>query len=174
MDSESVEITTVSLENSIGSVGGMTIGNLEVVDHQRLSGAGYCFSASAPPFVASAATAALRIIGKTGSKSNSAVRNLQKNVKQLYGGLSKIKNIEIHSSELSPILFVSLKKKNSTEKLEEIVNGFRKEGVLIISTGGHVREHLKLVPEPRIRISVNALHTSTHIETIVDLFQQLA
>ena len=45
------EILTFSLENALGSVGGMTVGSEEVVDHQRLSGAGYCFSASAPPFL---------------------------------------------------------------------------------------------------------------------------
>ena len=43
------EITTIALENSLGSIGGVTVGNEEVVDHQRLSGAGYCYSASAPP-----------------------------------------------------------------------------------------------------------------------------
>ena len=45
------EIVTIALENSIGSIGGVTVGNEEVVDHQRLSGAGYCFSASAPPTI---------------------------------------------------------------------------------------------------------------------------
>ena len=37
------EILTFSLENALGSVGGMTVGSEEVVDHQRLSGAGECF-----------------------------------------------------------------------------------------------------------------------------------
>jgi len=32
------------------------------VDHQRLSGAGYCFSAAAPPFVSTAALAALDLL----------------------------------------------------------------------------------------------------------------
>jgi len=54
------EIVTINLENSMGSIGGITIGNEEVVDHQRLSGAGYCFSASLPPFLASAAQASLK------------------------------------------------------------------------------------------------------------------
>jgi serine palmitoyltransferase len=43
-------------------VGGLCLGNLEVVDHQRLSGAGYCFSASAPPFVSAVAEAALGLL----------------------------------------------------------------------------------------------------------------
>ncbi|KAL7530637.1 hypothetical protein ACHAXR_005662, partial [Thalassiosira sp. AJA248-18] len=54
------EILTFSLENALGSVGGMTVGSEEVVDHQRLSGAGYCFSASAPPFLSKVCLASVR------------------------------------------------------------------------------------------------------------------
>ena len=57
-----VEITTISLENAMGSVGGITTGSEEVVDHQRLSGSGYCFSASSPPFTATAAIASLEML----------------------------------------------------------------------------------------------------------------
>jgi hypothetical protein len=35
---------------------------LQVCDHQRLNGSGYCFSASLPPYLATAASAALGII----------------------------------------------------------------------------------------------------------------
>jgi len=54
------EILTFSLENALGSVGGMTVGSEEVVDHQRLSGAGYCFSASAPPFLSKVCLGSVR------------------------------------------------------------------------------------------------------------------
>jgi len=57
------EIVTFSLENALGSVGGMTVGSEEVVDHQRLSGAGYCFSASAPPFLSKVCLASVRRLG---------------------------------------------------------------------------------------------------------------
>ena len=36
----------------------------EIVDHQRLSGLGYCFSASLPPFLATAAIGALDVLEK--------------------------------------------------------------------------------------------------------------
>ena len=54
------EVVTFSLENALGSVGGVTIGSEEVVDHQRLSGAGYRFGASAPPFLSKVCTASVR------------------------------------------------------------------------------------------------------------------
>lgn len=47
---------------SLGSVGGFCVGSSFVVQHQVLSGQGYCFSASLPPLLATAATEALNII----------------------------------------------------------------------------------------------------------------
>ena len=35
---------TVAMDTALASVGGLCVGTREVVDHQRLSGAGYCFS----------------------------------------------------------------------------------------------------------------------------------
>jgi serine palmitoyltransferase len=57
-----VEITCWALEHAAGSVGGLTQGTDQVVEHQRLSGAGYCFSASSPPFTAVAAAQAIRVL----------------------------------------------------------------------------------------------------------------
>lgn len=74
------EIICVSLENSMGSIGGVTIGNEEVVDHQRLSGAGYCFSASLPPFLACAAQASLEFM----EKNANVLKKLKDNVEYFY------------------------------------------------------------------------------------------
>jgi serine palmitoyltransferase len=54
------EFVILNLENLMGSIGGITIGNEEVVDQQRLNGAGYCFSVSTPPFLTAAAEASLK------------------------------------------------------------------------------------------------------------------
>lgn len=62
MDPNQVEAIVVSMETSLASVGGLCVGGSDVIDHQRLSGAGYCFSAAAPPFMSSAALAALRVM----------------------------------------------------------------------------------------------------------------
>ena len=56
---EDVHVTVGSLATTLGSVGGFCVGSRDIVDHQRLSGAGYCFSASAPPFLSALAGAAL-------------------------------------------------------------------------------------------------------------------
>lgn len=61
-DPDAVEITCLDLAPALSSNGGLCIGTDEVVGHQRLSGAGYCFSAAAPPFYSAAALAALAIL----------------------------------------------------------------------------------------------------------------
>ena len=50
------------MEMSLGSVGGFCVGSSFVVQHQVLSGQGYCFSASLPPLLAVSAIEALNII----------------------------------------------------------------------------------------------------------------
>lgn len=52
----------MSLDTALASVGGFCAGKRYVIDHQRLSGLGYCFSASVPPMMAAAAIEALNII----------------------------------------------------------------------------------------------------------------
>ena len=80
------EIVTISLENALGSVGGVTVGNEEVADHQRLSGAGYCFSASSPPFLAYAAIASLNRM----KDEPDLLARLKANVKHLYVALDRL------------------------------------------------------------------------------------
>lgn len=57
-----IDILIISLETSLASVGGVCVGTRDIIDHQRLSGAGYCFSASAPPFLSAAAIHTLHLM----------------------------------------------------------------------------------------------------------------
>lgn len=54
-----------SLEYACASYGGFCTGTIFVIDHQRLSGLGYCFSASLPPLQAAYALKAIEKIQKT-------------------------------------------------------------------------------------------------------------
>ena len=49
-----VEIVCGSMGGALGSVGGFCVGDREMIDHQRLSGSGDCFSASNPPVLVNA------------------------------------------------------------------------------------------------------------------------
>lgn len=59
---EKIDLISGSMEMSLGSVGGFCVGSSFVVQHQVLSGQGYCFSASLPPLLAVSAIEALNII----------------------------------------------------------------------------------------------------------------
>ena len=59
---EKIDLISGSMEMSLGSVGGFCVGSSFVVQHQVLSGQGYCFSASLPPLLAASAIEALNII----------------------------------------------------------------------------------------------------------------
>jgi serine palmitoyltransferase len=61
VDKIEVDLISASLETAIGSVGGFCVGSHFIVEHQRLSGLGYCFSASQPPFLTQAAICALDV-----------------------------------------------------------------------------------------------------------------
>lgn len=68
MDIKDFEIVNIAMDTVLGSIGGVCLGTREIVDHQRLSGAGYCFSASAPPFLSAAAIKSLAMIKSDGDK----------------------------------------------------------------------------------------------------------
>jgi len=161
------EIITVALENSLGSIGGVTVGNEEVVDHQRLSGAGYCFSASAPPFTATAAIAAINYI----DQNPICVRQLQENVTYTYEQLSKIDmtHMVCTSDERSPIVVLQLYKESIYEA--DITSGIMHEclrhGIAMVATGQDSSSHLRTELAPAIRITISTLHTKQDIDQLI-------
>lgn len=73
--------------NALASVGGFCAGDREIVDHQRLSGLGYCFSASLPPFLATAAVGALDVLE---SQAPALLPALADNARLLRSKLSEV------------------------------------------------------------------------------------
>lgn len=101
-----VDIHLFSLEAAVGSVGGMCVGEQRVVDHQRLSGAGYCFSASTPPFLHAAALLALQLIeGEEGERLRAQLYANVRRFLELVGGSSALAS---PSSGETPIVLVRL------------------------------------------------------------------
>jgi serine palmitoyltransferase len=169
------EIVTISLENALGSIGGVTVGNEEVVDHQRLSGAGYCFSASSPPFTASAAISSLEQLGTKPQLHTS----LRENIKLFYGKLKDVdarvipQTLVCTSDVRSPIVFFELDAADAAQttyeanvaKLDFIVNYCLENGVAILST--QRRFHRKNIPSPAIRMTLSAAHTEEDLDCVL-------
>ena len=62
LEPRDIDILIASLSPALSSVGGICAGSHLVCDHQRLNGAGYVFSASLPPFLATAALRGLDLL----------------------------------------------------------------------------------------------------------------
>lgn len=100
-----VDVLIGSLSGTLGSVGGFCVGSREVVDHQRLSGAGYCFSASAPPFLCASAEAALN----TMRENPALLAQLKSNANKLQTLLeNKVKQMKLVASADSPMKHLQL------------------------------------------------------------------
>jgi len=104
------EVVIVGLEQSLGSIGGICVGTEEVVDHQRLSGAGYCFSASAPPFTARAALASLTRLQNTEKQLLNKLNANRALLYQLLGSMLEemVNKLVITSQDISPIVILQL------------------------------------------------------------------
>ncbi len=187
------EIVTFSLENSMGSVGGMTVGDEEVVDHQRLSGAGYCFSASLPPFLATAAEASLKKM----QEEPELLDVLRENVVYAYEEMEKAlvgvipNKIRITSEDcISPIMYLQfaanedgddndddgkeilLSREDQIDLFDRIASTCLENGLFIVSTGRHVYEHLHKVPPPSIRMTIQAKHSKDDIDTAINILKK--
>ena len=67
-----VDILCASMSNAVASVGGFCVGDYEIVKHQRLSGAAYCYSASLPPYISQASITSLQLIAKEPKRVSTA------------------------------------------------------------------------------------------------------
>jgi serine palmitoyltransferase len=166
------EIVTVSLENSLGSIGGVTVGNEEVVDHQRLSGAGYCFSASSPPFTASAAISSLHQL----DTKPELIIKLQTNIRKFHEKLKFIDTKVIPDKlvctsdprsaiiylEINPTIASQFTHEYHVEKLNDIVRKCLEAGIALISTTR--RFPRRNVPSPGIRIILSSGHTDEDLD----------
>jgi len=183
VSSDEVDLFVGSMATTLASVGGFCTGTYEVVNHQRLSGAGYVFSASQPPFTAAAAQAALAVVSK-GSKTRS---NLVANTKRLQAGLKSIGGLAVTGFDKSPMIFVRISRSVDPEQgaasevlLQKITDVALQHGVL--STRTIFRPKWTLArsakppppPPPAIRLVVSGAHEAAHMDKAIAAFTKAA
>jgi len=166
-----IDIHNISIAHSMASVGGLCVGRNEVIDHQRLSGAGYCFSASAPPFTTNAAIAALNIL----RSEPQLVATLNKNVTYMLEQLkAKCPKLEILSQDISPIVhlgFSDSKDEYEENEMKIIMARISKECLAngIYIPNSKYTSMVKNIPPPTLRLTVNALHTQEEMEKAAEV-----
>ena len=83
-----VDIISVSMGTALGSIGGFCAGRSFVIDHQLLSGQGYCYSASLPPLLANAALVTLETMASP--EGTARRQRLHQNAAALVAGLRQV------------------------------------------------------------------------------------
>lgn len=173
-----IDILCSALSTSLCSVGGFCVGTREVVDHQRLFGAGYCYSASSPPFVSTVASAALKLLENQGTQ---LARHLKNNSQLLHKKLQGSKFLVTTSNPSSPLVHIrvapefqkyvddhSEEARFAEEKLlRAVVKICRQAGILITVSNYILPEPHSMVPlppPPSIRIAVTAAHTEEDLD----------
>ncbi|KAM2033520.1 hypothetical protein FF1_015513 [Malus domestica] len=119
---EKIDIITGAMGHALATEGGFCTGSARVTDHQflndkisgfgiwqRLSSSGYVFSASLPPYLASAAITAIDVL----EEDPGLITKLKKNTAILWKGLSAIQCLSFASSPESRIVFLRLEKADS-------------------------------------------------------------
>ncbi len=175
---EDVDIIAGSIGHAVASIGGFCAGAREMVDHQRLSGLGYCFSASLPPYLASTGMAALNMMTQESilserqgqvSKNAMLCRNLL---------LKESKYVDVLSpkeSEKSPLIHVRLAPVNmdpatwdETELiLQSIVEGALTHDNMLFTVTKYSKLDASFRPPPSIKVCVKSSHTEKEIRAAV-------
>ncbi|OAY35204.1 long chain base biosynthesis protein 1 [Manihot esculenta] len=160
---EKIDIITAAMGHALATEGGFCTGSARVIDHQRLSSSGYVFSASLPPYLASAAITAIDVL-----EGNPAlVTKLKENIAILWKGLSNIQGLSIASNPESPIVFLKLDKsigsvKDDLKVLEDIADrALKEDSVLVVVTKRSTIDKCRL--PVGIKLFVSAAHSESDV-----------
>ncbi|XP_059170933.1 serine palmitoyltransferase 1-like [Physella acuta] len=169
---DQLDLISGSLENSMASVGGFCAGKKFIIDHQRLSGLGYCFSASQPPMLAAAAIEALHIL----QERPRLLVDLRENCEKVHEKLSNISAFGVMGDKRSPVKHIYLNEPADDRDfdvttLELVVEHAMKEGVALTVARSLEQEEHVLMP-PSIRLTVNSELTEAEINKVVKVISE--
>lgn len=112
-----VDLILASLENALETVGGFCVGSHFIVEHQRLGGLGYCFSASQPPLLTQAAICALDVF-EDNPKIFEQLNNVAEKVDEQFRYFTKL---ELKGHPISPVKHLYLKDVEDPNESERIL-----------------------------------------------------
>jgi len=167
-----IDLIMGSMENAISSVGGFCVGSTYVVDHQRLSGQGYCFSASLPPMLAAAAITAI----DTMEKQTEIFLELNNVCRKMHAHLSELRRFRVGGHKDSPVKHLYLKEssectKNDEKLLRDITAECVSKGLAVV-VASYLEESEHLEPQPSIRLSVNRLLDESNVQQAIKIINE--
>ncbi|XP_053558357.1 serine palmitoyltransferase 1 [Bombina bombina] len=171
---DDIDLISANMENSLASIGGFCCGRSFVIDHQRLSGQGYCFSASLPPMLASAAIEGLNIM-----EENPDVFNvLRTKCKQIHKALQGVSGLKVIGESFSPAFHLQLEKPSGCRDkdmklLQEIVDHCMNRKIALTQSR-YLEKEEKYIPPPSIRVVVTVEQTNEELDTAASVIKQAA
>ncbi|XP_014677728.1 PREDICTED: serine palmitoyltransferase 1-like [Priapulus caudatus] len=145
-----------SLENCMATTGGFCGGRAFVMNHQRLGGLGYAFSAALPSMLASSTITSLEQM----QRSPDMFVTLARNATYMQQKLESIPGMTLKGLPISPIKHLSLEGSMETRKqevclLEEVVQEAESRGVAIV-LARYLDDMEYILPKPSIRVAVSS------------------
>jgi serine palmitoyltransferase len=161
-----------SVANGLNSGGGFCAGSRHIVEHQRINGTSFVFSAALPAILAASASEGINILRNTPS----ILSTLQENIRAIRNVLERVDCITIPSHAASPIIHIyarnqapavaaTTKSANHTQlsfdiateerMLQDIVDEALAQGVWI-TRARRLRGQEVVEARPSIRLAVSA------------------
>ncbi|XP_005186549.2 serine palmitoyltransferase 1 [Musca domestica] len=174
VDRNEVDLISSGMEWAVASIGGFCVGSNFIVEHQRLSGLGYCFSASLPPLLAQAAISALNLF----EAEPKIFEELQEKTAILHQKFSQFSKLKLRGAELSPVkhLFLTKTLENNEEErklLTKIADTCISRGVAVVEAC-YLYNLEKHPLRPSIRIASNRLLTTDEIEHAFNVIESVS
>ena len=167
-----IDMIMGSLDWAVGSIGGFCVGTSFVIEHQRLSGVGYCFSASLPPLLTSAAITSLDIM----ENNPQIFKSLKDNCIAIDNGLRDSGCLECSSFPESPVKHVYLKEKLDRDVEEKLLSEISErciENNLAVITPVYLEAERDL-PRPSLRLCVSTLLNESDIDFALNVLKKCA
>uniref|UniRef100_A0A671P148 Serine palmitoyltransferase 1 n=1 Tax=Sinocyclocheilus anshuiensis TaxID=1608454 RepID=A0A671P148_9TELE len=168
---DDIDLISANMENALASIGGFCCGRSFVIDHQRLSGQGYCFSASLPPMLASAAIEALNIM----EEDPGIFRVLQENCKHVQKALQGTPGLKVAGEPLAPALHLQLENSTGsrTNDLKLLIVGCLWVQIAL-TLARYLDKDERFLPPPSIRVVVTVEQTQEEIEKAAQCIREAA
>ncbi|XP_020832348.1 serine palmitoyltransferase 1 isoform X1 [Phascolarctos cinereus] len=171
---DDIDLISANMENSLASIGGFCCGRSFVIDHQRLSGQGYCFSASLPPLLAAAAIEALNIM----EENPDIFQVLRKKCKQIHKALQGTYGLRVVGESFSPAFHLQLEestgsRENDIKLLQRIVDQCMNRNIAL-TQAHYLEKEEKSLPPPSIRIVVTVEQTDKELDKAASTIKEAA
>ncbi|XP_035766453.1 serine palmitoyltransferase 1 [Neolamprologus brichardi] len=171
---DDIDLISANMENALASIGGFCCGRSFVIDHQRLSGQGYCFSASLPPMLAAAAIEALNIM----EEDPDVFRVLRDKCKHVYNALQETPGLKLAGVPVAPALHLELERSSGSresdmKQLRSVVD-YCMERHVALTLARYLEKEERFLPPPSIRVVVTIEQTEEDIQKAVACIREAA